>query len=127
MNETSGLRLRRQQKKISDIVRELDSFPKMSTDYKQYTGIGGLSTKYILLQIKWFGYITFLTLSIFFSFLVTLFMYLFMIWLILSEIIYYNASIIYNKFIPDVDFNDKLKITVDMTVAMQCNGKMLSC
>ena len=49
-------------------------------------------------------------------------MYLCLIALILSEILYFRTSRIYNKFEPDADFDDKLKITVDMTVAMRCHG-----
>lgn len=43
MNKNTELRFRSRGAKLTEIVRELDSFPKMPTDYKQYTGIGGLS------------------------------------------------------------------------------------
>lgn len=46
--------------------------------------------------------------------------------LIGCELIYFKDSRIYNTFLPDVHFNDKLKLTIDMTVAMQCEGKLLS-
>lgn len=49
-------------------------------------------------------------------------MYFFMLWLILSEIAYYLDVRILNKFVPDVEFNEKLKINVDMTIAMPCRG-----
>lgn len=42
MNKNSELRLRKPGKRIVDIVREMDSFPKMPKDYQQYSGIGGL-------------------------------------------------------------------------------------
>jgi len=55
-------------------------------------------------------------------FAVTVFMYLCLIALILSEILYYRTSRIYNKFVPDIDYDDKLKINVDMTIAMRCQS-----
>lgn len=72
----------------------MDSFPKMPKDYQQYSGIGGL---------------------------VTVFMYMILVSLIFTEIFYFKTSRIYNKFVPDVDFNDKLKITVDITIATPCH------
>lgn len=45
-----------------------------------------------------------------------------MLVLIGCEIVYFKESRINNKFVPDVHFNDKLKLTIDMTVAMQCSG-----
>lgn len=39
-----GVRLRKRQK-VVNVVRELDSFPKMPSDYRHYTGIGGLSKR----------------------------------------------------------------------------------
>lgn len=42
MDNSTGVRLRRRQK-VVNVVRELDSFPKMPSDYRHYTGIGGLS------------------------------------------------------------------------------------
>ncbi|XP_065199690.1 endoplasmic reticulum-Golgi intermediate compartment protein 2 [Planococcus citri] len=93
MNKNTELRQRTRRAKITEMVRNLDSFPKMPPDYKQYTGVGGI---------------------------MTLFMYFFMLWLILSEITYYFDVRILNKFVPDVEFNEKLKINVDMTIAMPC-------
>lgn len=47
-----------------------------------------------------------------------------MLVLIGSEIAYFKDSRIYNKFVPDIYFNDKLKLAIDMTVAMQCAGNL---
>lgn len=46
MNKNTELRLRSRRAKLTEMVREMDSFPKMPTDYKQYTGVGGISMYY---------------------------------------------------------------------------------
>lgn len=43
MNKNSELRQRSRRAKLTEMVRNLDSFPKMPPDYKQYTGVGGIS------------------------------------------------------------------------------------
>lgn len=47
---------------------------------------------------------------------------MFLLWLVLSEIMYYREGRVFNKFVPDVDFNDTLTIVLDMTVALPCDG-----
>ncbi|KAF2892556.1 hypothetical protein ILUMI_13616 [Ignelater luminosus] len=74
-------------------VKELDLFPKIEETYKETSSIGG-------------------TLS--------LFGFAIIFWLIYSEINYYLHSKFIFKFSPDTDFDAKLKINVDITVAMPC-------
>ncbi|XP_017775168.1 PREDICTED: endoplasmic reticulum-Golgi intermediate compartment protein 2 [Nicrophorus vespilloides] len=76
-------------------VKELDLFPKIEDTYREPSSIGG-------------------TLSVF-SFLV-------IFWLICSEIHFYLDSKFVYRFSPDTDFDGKLKINVDITVAMPCNN-----
>ncbi|KRT84312.1 hypothetical protein AMK59_1746 [Oryctes borbonicus] len=76
-------------------VKELDIFPKLEETFKQKSSVGG-------------------TLSII-SFLL-------IFWLIYSETVYFWDSKFVFKFTPDTDFNAKLKINVDMTVAMPCSN-----
>lgn len=49
--------------------------------------------------------------------------FLLIIWLIYSEIIYYLQSKYVFKFSPDTDIDAKLRINVDITVAMPCSSK----
>ncbi|GJQ67781.1 hypothetical protein Trydic_g16570 [Trypoxylus dichotomus] len=76
-------------------VKELDFFPKLEESFKQKSSVGG-------------------TLSIV-SFLL-------IFWLIYSETVYFLDSKFVFKFTPDTDFNAKLKINVDLTVAMPCSN-----
>lgn len=76
-----------------DKVKELDAFPKIPEKFVQTSPVGG-------------------TLSVF-SFAI-------IFWLIYSEIQYYMDSKFIFKFSPDTDFDEKLKINVDITVAMPC-------
>lgn len=46
-----------------------------------------------------------------------------MIWLMISETSYYFHSKIIYKFLPDTDFDTKLEVNVDVTVAMPCASK----
>jgi len=47
----------------------------------------------------------------------------FIIWLLYAEISYYLAANFRFKFVPDTEFDAKLKINVDLTVAMPCHGE----
>ena len=44
-------------------------------------------------------------------------------WLTYSEISYYFHSKFTYTFAPDMDFDAKLKLNVDLTVAMPCQSK----
>jgi hypothetical protein len=45
------------------------------------------------------------------------------VWLLYSEISHYRDANFRFRFVPDSDFSAKLKINVDLTVAMPCHGK----
>lgn len=76
-------------------VENLDVFPKVHEDYKQGTASGG-------------------TVSIL-SFIV-------IIILVYTEIRYYSSSQLKFEYSVDHDLDSKLKINVDLTVAMPCNA-----
>lgn len=88
--------LRNRKNKISlDTVRELDNFPKLPETYIETSRIGG----------------TFSVLT-----------YIVIIWLVWSEISYYFDSRFVFRFTPDADYDARLKINIDITVAMPCHS-----
>jgi len=86
--------LRQRRKPVSEIVTELDAFPKVPDTYVEYT----LSGAYVAV-------ITFI--------LVVLLLY--------SELTYFFWPGLKFRFAPDADLHAKLKLNVDMTVAMPCD------
>ncbi|XP_066148144.1 endoplasmic reticulum-Golgi intermediate compartment protein 2 [Euwallacea fornicatus] len=74
-------------------VKKMDIFPKIEDPYKMTSSVGGT-----------FSIITFIIIG----------------WLLYSEISYYFNSKFVFKFSPDVELEEKLKINIDMTVAMPC-------
>lgn len=88
------IRYRGPKKKALERVKELDVFDKVEETYVETSPIGG-------------------TLSI-----IT---FLLVVWLIYSEVTYYIDSNLVFKFSPDTDLDAKLKINIDMTVAMPCS------
>jgi hypothetical protein len=54
---------------------------------------------------------------------VSVFSFILIVWLVYSEVNYYLDSKFQFKFSPDTDFDAKLKINVDITVAMPCSSK----
>lgn len=89
--------LRYRGKKIQQTVKELDSFSinKINKTYVKQTPIGGAVT--ILISI-------------------------FVLWIIIAETMYFLDTDFVFKFVPDADFDDKLKINLDITVAMPCHS-----
>ncbi|EEB11211.1 Endoplasmic reticulum-golgi intermediate compartment protein, putative [Pediculus humanus corporis] len=89
--------LRQRFKKVVSLksVKVLDAFPKVDNSCRESSPVGG-------------------TLSII--------SYILMLWILYSEITYYTNSKITYKFLPDVDFDQKVKIYLDMTVAMPCSA-----
>lgn len=85
----------RGKKKVIDRVKELDAFPKVPEEYVDSTPVGGT-----------FSVITFFIIM----------------WLIYSEVSYYLDSNLVFKFMPDIDMDEKLRINIDMTVAMPCSN-----
>lgn len=86
--------LRQRRKPVSQIVTELDAFPKVPETYVEYTASG--------------AYVAVLT-----FFLVVLLIY--------SELNYYFWPGLKFRFTPDADLHAKLQLNVDMTVAMPCD------
>ncbi|CAH1366343.1 hypothetical protein MTP99_007694 [Tenebrio molitor] len=76
-------------------VKKIDIFPKIEETFKETSSVGG-------------------TFSVF-SFIL-------IVWLVYSEVNYYLDSKFQFKFSPDTDFDAKLKINVDITVAMPCSN-----
>lgn len=97
-------------------VKELDLFPKVEDGYKETSSVGGTG---IQLNCLYFLVIVFLCFS------VTVISFAIIFWLIYSEVSYYLDSRFVFKFSPDTDFDAKLKINVDLTIAMPCISKSL--
>ncbi|KAJ0172814.1 hypothetical protein K1T71_011953 [Dendrolimus kikuchii] len=85
----------RGKKKVLDRVKELDAFSKVPEEYVDSTPVGGT-----------FSVITFFIIM----------------WLIYSEVTYYFDSNLVFKFMPDTDMDEKLRINIDVTVAMPCSN-----
>ena len=51
--------------------------------------------------------------------------FLLVIWMLYSELNYFIFPGYKFRFVPDADFTAKLKLNVDMTVAMPCDCKSL--
>ncbi|KAL1457445.1 hypothetical protein WDU94_007677 [Cyamophila willieti] len=89
--------LRYRGKKIQQTVKELDSFSinKINRTYVKQTPLGGAVT--ILISI-------------------------FVLWIIIAETLYFLDTDFVFTFVPDADFDDKLKINLDITIAMPCHS-----
>ncbi|XP_076635738.1 endoplasmic reticulum-Golgi intermediate compartment protein 2 [Colletes latitarsis] len=74
-------------------VKELDAFPKVPEPYVDKTAVGGTFSIFTICTI---------------------------IYLIIAETNYYLDSRLQFKFEPDTDIDAKLKINIDITVAMPC-------
>lgn len=83
----------RHRKKTLQAVRQLDAFPKTSKECVETTTTGGT---------------------------VSVISHILMIWLIVMESMYYMETKFTYTFTPDTAFTEKLKINVDITVAMPC-------
>lgn len=83
----------RHRKKTLQAVRQLDAFPKTSKECVETTTTGGT---------------------------VSVISHMLMIWLIVMEAMYYMETKFTYTFTPDTAFTEKLKINVDITVAMPC-------
>jgi len=89
----SGLRQRRK-KEITQVLTDFDAFPKVPETYVEQTATG--------------GYVSIITFV-----LVMVMLY--------SELNYFLYPGYKFRFAPDADFSAKLKLNVDMTVAMPCD------
>lgn len=105
-------------------VKELDIFPKVKETYKEPTAVGGSCKCEIFKGI----YNFMLSLAYCFKlyicniFPVSIVTFILMAWLVYCEISYYLDSNFVFKFSPDIYFDEKLKINVDITVAMPCHS-----
>ncbi|CAH2263829.1 endoplasmic reticulum-Golgi intermediate compartment protein 2 [Pararge aegeria] len=85
----------RGKKKVIDKVKELDAFSKVPDEYVDSTPVGGT-----------FSVITFFIIM----------------WLVYSEVSYFFDSNLVFKFVPDTDMDEKLRINIDITIAMPCSN-----
>ncbi|XP_050311600.1 endoplasmic reticulum-Golgi intermediate compartment protein 2 [Anthonomus grandis grandis] len=76
-------------------VKKMDIFPKIEDPYKIQSSVGGS-----------FSIISFLIIA----------------WLVYSEVSYYLNSSFTFKFSPDIELDEKLKMNIDLTVAMPCGS-----
>lgn len=83
----------RHRKKAIQTVKSLDAFPKTSEECIEKTPTGGTFSVLSLVVIGW---------------------------LMMMEMMYYLETTFTYTFVPDTDFSQKLKINVDITIAMPC-------
>lgn len=55
----------------------------------------------------------------------TILVSLFALWLIISEIQYNLQERYIYKFVPDIEYDSKLPINIDITVASTCDSKYI--
>ncbi|KAK4306375.1 hypothetical protein Pmani_021794 [Petrolisthes manimaculis] len=87
------IQMLRHRRKALQVVKNLDAFPKTAEECTETTTTGGTFSV--------------LSLSI-------------VMWLLVMEVMYYMETTFTFSFTPDTDFTQKLKINVDITVAMPC-------
>lgn len=100
-------------------VKELDAFPKVPEDYTNKSAVGGTCKSNeinIACLISLFKNIK-MNLIITVSFIT----FCLIAWLVILETRYFLNARLFFKFEPDTDVGDKLKINVDITVAMPCS------
>lgn len=95
-------------------VKKMDIFPKIEDPYKMTSSVGGTCEYYLHLLI------TAIELA---PIVVSIVTFLIIGGLLYSEITYYLNSRFVFKFSPDVELEEKLKINIDLTVAMPCGCK----
>lgn len=79
-----------------EIIKKLDSFPKVNKeDFIEKSRVGGT---------------------------VTVIAYILILWIIVHEVRYYFESHVDFKFMPDKDYDAKLRLNLDLTVAMPCSS-----
>ncbi|XP_066584287.1 endoplasmic reticulum-Golgi intermediate compartment protein 2 [Prorops nasuta] len=75
-------------------VKELDAFPKIQEPYVDKTAVGGTFSIFTIVII---------------------------VYLIIAETNYFLDSRLQFKFEPDTDYDEKVKINIDVTIAMPCS------
>lgn len=106
------LRQRRKPMIPADIVREFDAFVKVENDFKQPTTTGGTSKES-------FFVCSFIDTLL----LVSIITILVVIGLSCIHIATFQSNTLKYDYNVDWDHDSKLKINVDMTIAMSCAGK----
>jgi len=56
---------------------------------------------------------------------VTILVSIFGLWLIISEVRYFLQEHYVYKFIPDIEYESKLPLNIDITVASPCDSKFV--
>jgi len=92
LTSSGGLRQRR--RPVTQVITDCDAFPKVPETYVEQTATG--------------GYVSIIT-------------FLLVVWMLYSEFNYFVFPGYKFRFVPDADFTAKLKLNVDMTVAMPCD------
>ncbi|RZF37424.1 hypothetical protein LSTR_LSTR011701 [Laodelphax striatellus] len=87
--------LRSRKNKLAEAVKEFDTFNKLPESFVESSRVGGTFTLITLTLITW---------------------------LIYSEIRYYLDNRFIFKFSPDTDYDGKIKLNIDITVAMPCQN-----
>ena len=105
--------LRQRRKPVTQIVTELDAFPKVPETYVEQTATGAYGKKLR-------DYLSNLTIT----HSVAIITFMLVVLMLYSEMNYYFWPSLKFRFAPDSDLNAKLKFNVDMTVAMPCDCKI---
>lgn len=98
-------------------VKELDAFPKVPEPYVDKTAVGG-TCKFHTMQFNILFIPKYKILCFWVA--VSIFTICIIGYLIIAETRYYFDSRLQFKFVPDTDIDAKLKINIDITVAMPC-------
>lgn len=115
-----------------EVVKQLDSFPKVNKDdYIERSNVGGIGLYFPSFKfIKQYNLCLWhdimpLQALILNLFSVSIIAYTIIVLIILFEIKYYYGSDVAFQFVPDTDFNAKLRVNLDITIAMPCHSKNL--
>ncbi|XP_050426429.1 endoplasmic reticulum-Golgi intermediate compartment protein 2 isoform X2 [Adelges cooleyi] len=90
------LRYRGKKITLNNIVKELDTFPKVQDEIYEQSSYANL--------------------------ILTVLVAIFGLWLVISEIRYALQDRYTYKFVPDIDYNSKLPINIDITVNSPCDS-----
>ncbi|XP_050529971.1 endoplasmic reticulum-Golgi intermediate compartment protein 2 isoform X2 [Daktulosphaira vitifoliae] len=90
------LRYRGKKINLNNIVKELDTFPKVQDEIYEQTSYANI--------------------------ILTILIMIFGFWLIISEVRYALQNRYIYKFIPDVEYDSKLPINIDITVKSNCDS-----
>ena len=109
LTSSGGLRQRR--KPVTQVLTDIDAFPKVPETYVEKTATGGYGESCWSVQ-HCNGSIP-----------VSIITFLLVVTMLYTELHYFIFPGHKFRFAPDSDFTAKLKLNVDMTVAMPCDCK----